>query len=77
VHCLRHGFVTLMLAMGVPVAHVMRLVGHENMATTQKYLHLAGLDAGWQAYTAGPLGKAIGHQQTEVLDLLGRLVVST
>jgi hypothetical protein len=27
------------------------------MATTQRYLRLAGLDAGWQGYTAGPLGR--------------------
>ncbi len=43
-HDLRATFITQMLANGVSLAHVMALVGHAEIKTTQGYLRLAGLE---------------------------------
>ena len=43
-HDLRATFITQMLAKGVSLAHVMAIVGHAEIKTTQGYLRLAGLD---------------------------------
>lgn len=40
-HCLRHSRATLLLADGVPEEQVQYLLGHENIATTRRYLGLA------------------------------------
>jgi hypothetical protein len=68
-------FVTLMF-MGVPLAQVMRLVGHQTMATTQQYRQLASADAGWQAYTAEPLGKMIRVTVDQPAIAAGRLTAA-
>jgi len=39
-HSLRHTFISHLDAKGVPVTVIQRLVGHSNLATTQKYLHM-------------------------------------
>jgi len=38
-HVLRHTFATRAIQKGASVAHVMQLLGHSNIATTQRYLH--------------------------------------
>ena len=43
-HDLRATFITQMLAKGVSLAHVMSIVGHAEIKTTQGYLRLAGLE---------------------------------
>ncbi|MCB0521121.1 MAG: tyrosine-type recombinase/integrase [Saprospiraceae bacterium] len=41
IHGLRHSFATHLTYDGVPLHEVKRLLGHENIATTEIYLHLA------------------------------------
>ena len=41
-HGLRHTFATHAIMNGVDVAILAQLLGHSNLATTQRYLHLAG-----------------------------------
>ena len=43
-HDLRATFITQMLSRGVSLAHVMAIVGHAEIKTTQGYLRLAGLE---------------------------------
>ena len=43
-HDLRATFITQMLANGVSLAHVMAMVGHAEIKTTQGYLRLAGIE---------------------------------
>ncbi|NLI74879.1 MAG: site-specific integrase [Candidatus Riflebacteria bacterium] len=47
VHGLRHYWITSLLSAGVPLAVVMRMAGHSNLSTTQKYLHLGEHHHGW------------------------------
>lgn len=47
VHGLRHFWITSMLSAGVPLAVVMKMAGHSNLSTTQKYLHLGDEHRGW------------------------------
>ena len=42
-HDLRATFITNLLAQGVSVAKVMKLVGHSRSSTTDRYLRLAGV----------------------------------
>ena len=46
-HGLRHAWITSLLRAGVPLAIVMRAAGHRNIATTQRYLHVAADNPGW------------------------------
>ena len=41
---LRHFYVTSLFRARVPAPTVQRLAGHEHLATTQRYAHLAGID---------------------------------
>ena len=41
-HGLRHTFATNAITNGVDVATLAQLLGHSNIATTQRYVHLAG-----------------------------------
>ncbi len=47
IHGLRHYWITSMLSAGVPLAIVMKMAGHSNLSTTQKYLHLGEQHQGW------------------------------
>jgi len=42
-HDLRATFITNMLAQGVPITIVMKIVGHSKMSTTDEYNRLAGV----------------------------------
>jgi len=37
-HSLRHGFATRCVSQGIPIHHVMNLLGHSNLSTTSVYL---------------------------------------
>jgi integrase/recombinase XerD len=40
-HCLRHTFSTRISEQGGNLEEVQRLLGHANIATTQRYLHMS------------------------------------
>lgn len=45
VHSVRHSFATHMLESGVSVHHLQKLLGHTQVQTTSKYLHISNISA--------------------------------
>lgn len=56
-HGARHTFATNAVMNGVDIASLMQLLGHRRLATTQRYLHLAGKDP----YLNAAMQKAVGR----------------
>jgi len=44
VHSTRHGFATFLRASGASVVEIQKLLGHQDAATTQRYMDLTGID---------------------------------
>lgn len=40
IHSLRHSYATHLLDLGVPIQHVQAFLGHRQLATTERYIHL-------------------------------------
>jgi integrase len=68
VHALRHTFCSHLAIAGVPAVAIQALAGHQNLVTTQRYMHLSPLNRGnaidclseWR--TNGTRGRRTGRQ---------------
>jgi integrase len=47
VHAFRHGWITALIAAGVPVPVVQKMAGHRSIITTMRYCHVSGADQGY------------------------------
>lgn len=70
-HCIRHTYITLLSESGVDSLIIRKIVGHANVATTQRYCHpsraklaqnVSRVDGGWMAGSAPP---GPGHTSEE------------
>ena len=68
-HSLRHSLGTMMAVQGAEAAQIMAALGHSQMATTQRYIHIAkdARAAMLEQYTAG-IAAAVAPK-AEVVDL--------
>lgn len=65
-HDLRHFYVTSLFRARVPAPTVQRLAGHEHLATTQRYAHLAGIDLTSAIGDLDASSEATARQQTRL-----------
>ena len=70
VHVLRHTFCSHLAMRGAPAKAIQELAGHQDLATTQRYMHLspAALDAAIRLLD-GP--RAAGMGRGEILEAAG------
>jgi len=64
-HCFRHMLATSMLERGADTRHVQEMLGHENLTTTQRYLHVARAElkkVHAKTHPREAAAKAYGHQ---------------
>jgi len=67
-HCLRHSLATNFLANGGDLATLQRIMRHKNIATTQKYVHLAMHDVVEKHHQYSPARDAIRGAQWSFFD---------
>ena len=63
VHILRHTFCSHLAMRGAPAKAIQELAGHQDLATTQQYMHLspAALDAAIRLLDAGTQTSSLGN----------------
>ena len=70
-HALRHSLGTLMAIQGAQAAEIMATLGHTQLSTAQRYLHIAkdAKSAMSEKYTAGIAAAVNAAPKAEVVDM--------